>query len=382
MQLKHEVGAGYHVTVPDSVPITPLGSVRKPTAEEKITYWFPSGIEATKYINQLRENGIKDYDFIGPTLENVFLALAEEVKENHLDTEPATFDTQTNPKVADGAPHSDHSSEVDKGLQMSKGQGTSMPKQTWILIQKRFTILRRNYLPYICALLLPVITAGLVTLFLQGFEAIGCDPGEQASDPTVFSLDNVDVTPLIPIGPSGLVDIELIARRSGLNTSAFHIVNTIDEFNAYIAQNFHNVTPGGFFLPPDDNQPPLMSYVGNGGVIGGVITLSSLDNILTGVPISTQYQQFAVPFAPSTGDTLQLILYFGLAMSVYPAFFALYPTVERLRKVRALHYSNGIRAAPLWVAYLFFDFCFVLLISAIVTGIFAGVSSYNCVYRV
>ena len=77
------------------------------------------------------------------------------------------------------------------------------------------------------------------------------------------------------------------------------------------------------------------------------------------------------------GQTLQLVLYFGLAMSIYPAFFALYPSVERLRKVRALHYSNGIRAAPLWMAYLIFDFCFVLVISAVVTGIFVGVSIHH-----
>jgi hypothetical protein len=117
-----------------------------------------------------------------------------------------------------------------------------------------------------------------------------------------------------------------------------------------------------------------MTYLGNGGVVGGLVVLSTLDNILSDVPISTQYQQFAVPFAPNTGKTLQLILYLGLAMSVYPAFFALYPTVERLRKVRALHYSNGIRAAPLWIAYLAFDFIFVLIISAVVTAILVGVS--------
>ena len=63
-------------------------------------------------------------------------------------------------------------------------------------------------------------------------------------------------------------------------------------------------------------------------------------------------------------------------MSVYPAFFALYPTIERIRNVRALHYSNGIRAAPLWLAYLTFDFAFVLVISAVVTGIFVGVSVF------
>lgn len=51
---------------------------------------------------------------------------------------------------------------------------------------------------------------------------------------------------------------------------------------------------------------------------------------------------------PLTGNSLQLITYFGLAMAAYPAFFALYPTLERLRGVRALQYSNGVRALPLW----------------------------------
>lgn len=59
----------------------------------------------------------------------------------------------------------------------------------------------------------------------------------------------------------------------------------------------------------------------------------------------------------------------------YPGFFVLYPTIERLRKVRALHYSNGISAAPLWLAYLCFDFLFVLLISVLCIAIWVGVSS-------
>jgi hypothetical protein len=62
-------------------------------------------------------------------------------------------------------------------------------------------------------------------------------------------------------------------------------------------------------------------------------------------------------------------------MSAYPGFFVLYPTIERLRKVRALHYSNGISAAPLWLAYLCFDFLFVLLISVVVIAIWVAISS-------
>lgn len=60
---------------------------------------------------------------------------------------------------------------------------------------------------------------------------------------------------------------------------------------------------------------------------------------------------------------------------VYPGFFVLYPTIERLRKVRALHYSNGISAAPLWLAYLCFDFLFVLLISVVCIALWVGLSS-------
>jgi ATP-binding cassette subfamily A (ABC1) protein 3 len=39
-----------------------------------------------------------------------------------------------------------------------------------------------------------------------------------------------------------------------------------------------------------------------------------------------------------------------------------------------LHYSNGIRAVPLWLAYTAFDFGFVLVIAAVTTGIFVAVS--------
>ncbi|KAF2727755.1 P-loop containing nucleoside triphosphate hydrolase protein [Polyplosphaeria fusca] len=372
VQLKHQVGVGYHVTMPRDVEFAPVSEVRKHTIDDKVSYWFADGIGASKFINQLRENGIKDYDIIGPTLEDVFLALAEEVKENHLDLDAPIVETQTSQKDADATP-SDNTSDVDKGLQMTKGQGTSMAKQTLILVSKRFTILRRNYLPYVCAVILPIAAAGLVTLFLNGFEKVGCDPAEQASDPEVFSIQSVDRVPLIPIGPPDLVDIDLIARRAGIDTRAFHMVNSLGEFNDYVSTMFRNITPGGFFL--QENAAPVMAYVGNGAVISGLVTLNALDNTLTDIPISTQYQQFAVPFSPDAGKTLQLILYFGLAMSVYPAFFALYPTIERIRNVRALHYSNGIRAAPLWMAYLIFDFVFVVLISAIVTAIFAGASS-------
>ncbi|PSN65543.1 nod factor export ATP-binding protein I [Corynespora cassiicola Philippines] len=373
VQLKHEVGAGYHVTYPKDVDgkLNPIGGTRKPApSDHMLSMWFPNAIEATRFVDQLRGLGVKNYDIVGPTLEDVFLALSEEVKEHHLDAveqSPAETPKDSEPQQPELGP------DLDKGANMQKGRGTSIPQQTLILIKKRFTILRRNFWPYICALLLPIIAAGLVTLFLNGYVAVGCDPGEAANDPEVFSLSSIDDMPLIPIGPPGTVDVAAVAQRAGVPEDVFQTFTTLQEFNDFVGQHFRNITPGGFFIP--ESGPPVMAYLANGGIESGIITFNALSNVLTDMDITTQYQQFAVPFAPSTGDTLQFTLYFGLAMCVYPAFFALYPTVERLRKVRALHYSNGIRAAPLWLAYTAFDFCFVLIISALATGIFVGASS-------
>jgi ATP-binding cassette subfamily A (ABC1) protein 3 len=53
----------------------------------------------------------------------------------------------------------------------------------------------------------------------------------------------------------------------------------------------------------------------------------------------------------------------------YPVFFALYPTNERISNVRSMQYSNGIRPMPLWLSHLAFDGMFVLVISAVATGL-------------
>lgn len=379
VQLKHEVDVGYRISVARSENFVPDESTRQSEIGDRTVYWLPGSADASKMIGELRTKGVKDYDIVGPTLEDVFLTLAEEVRDNGLENDQSLGLRPPSP-VGSGEKQvqSDSSSGADNGLQMSEGQGTGLAKQTLILIRKRFTVLKRNYLPYLAAVLVPIITAGLVTIFLDGFSAVGCNPGDQASNPNSFSIASFGLDAedpiLIPIGPSSLISIDTATSRTGLNASSFHLVDTLDEFNEYISVNFRNVTPGGFFLQPGQSPEAVMAYVGNEGSVYSLVVLDALDNVLEQRNISAAYQSFAVPFSPSAGKTLQLILYFGLAMAVYPAFFALYPCVERLRNVRALHYSNGIRAGPLWLAYLTFDFLFVLIVSAVAVGIFVGVS--------
>lgn len=114
----------------------------------------------------------------------------------------------------------------------------------------------------------------------------------------------------------------------------------IDDFNRQIQQNYKNVTPGGFFLG-DSNTPPTFAYRANADIQEATFVQNALDTLITNISISTTYRSFDIPFPGSAGKSLQLVTYFGLAMAVYPAFLALYPTFERLRSIRQLQYSNG-----------------------------------------
>ena len=129
----------------------------------------------------------------------------------------------------------------------------------------------------------------------------------------------------------------------------------------------------------DSSSPPTFAYLGNKDISLATITQNAFDTLLTNVSIATQYSEFDIPFQADQGKTLQFCVYLGLALSIYTAFFALYPCQERLKNVRALHYSNGVRALPLWLAYIAWDFSFVLAGSVISIIILRGRSDvwYN-----
>lgn len=208
-------------------------------------------------------------------------------------------------------------------------------------------------------LTLKVITAALVTQFLKNFKTPSCDPAEQFAgldiDLSSFGSDikQIVVGPASKISPKSLdlVGATLFGRKTtksnnvtGLSPSeqllnSVHLIDgTLDDFNKYIRQNFRNISPGGFWL----SDQPTFAYQANAGLSLATFAQNALDILLTNISISTTYDSFSIPYSGSADKTLQLTTYFGLAMSIYPAFFALYPTLERLRGIRQLHYSNGL----------------------------------------
>lgn len=387
VELKNRFGPGYRVHV-SHIPGSDIRSgmslegVHKEVHFDETVFTIQESALVPPVVDMLESEGVSDYRISGPTIEDVFLKVAREMANDS-----SLIDANEAPSQISKTYESGQTPVEDNAPQILKGRRIGMPRQAWTLFLKRATILRRNYIPYLAAFLIPIIASGLVTLFLKNADKPTCSGPGLYSSPDVETLSSINEVwfvagPPSRISPSSLqnylksipgssdVGLELTSKLSSL----VHTVDTFDEFNSYIRQYQGNVTPGGFWLG-DSSSNPTFAWKGNNGLFPlAAATQNAIDIFLTNISIGFQYQAFDIPWQSDVGNMLQLLVYFGLAFAVYPALFALYPTVERLRNVRALHYSNGVRKLPLWLAYLCFDFCIVLLVSVLTIVILRAAS--------
>ncbi|KAI9889210.1 MAG: hypothetical protein M1814_005726 [Vezdaea aestivalis] len=383
VELKHRFAKGYKVEVPlsDCSASEEIPGTKTRIENHNLVFEAPDSGTVTHLLKHLESENILDYNVVGPTIEDVFLTVvsSETIERRQQEDAEEAADSTNSP-----------GNQINDALQLVTGRRINNFRQAFHLFRKRCTILRRNSLPHVAALLIPILAAGLVSLFLKSYKAAGCSPLDQSSSfDNIRSLSferelNLVVGPqtMFTTGALSLIEKSLPSAtkavatgkpsEQSLFTKSLSFVGTLVDFDSYIRTNFQNVTPGGVFL--GDN--PTIAYKGNAGIYSAVTMQNLADIVLANTSISTQYKAFDVPLAQDIGKALQLITYFGLAMAAYPAFFALYPTVERIRSVRALQYSNGVRALPLWLAYVSFDFCFVVVISTFTTIIFVSTTSF------
>ncbi|KAI1380361.1 P-loop containing nucleoside triphosphate hydrolase protein [Hypoxylon crocopeplum] len=413
VELKDRLGAGYRVHVfnaryikdPPDVP-----NVARKIGFDVISYIAPSSRLAAEVIRSLESAGISDYKFSNPTIEDVFLQVAEEVKG---ESTMRSAQTSSSAEVSnDKQVVSDEglaASELEKDkLELLSGQPIGFMRQIVVLFMKRCTIFKTNWFPYVAAFLIPIIAAALTSLYVTNQHPVGCGPTDQGLADSSGSSDLYNDLFLVA-GPSSQFSNATLQRLflpvlqgpgqdqgqsgssngtgggSSVATSFFeslHFVDSLSDFNNFVEQRRKDIKPAGWWLG-DATSPPTITYEADAGdVYTSIFGQNALDIMLTNTSIATNYAPFDTPWAPSTGDSLQLLVYFCLALSVYPAFFGLYPNIERRRNVRGLQYSNGVRSLPLWVAYTAFDFAIVLVSSAIVTAAFAASSDvwYNVSY--
>lgn len=398
LELKDRLGAGYRIHVFNARDIKEspeIEGVKRVMSFDVISYLAPSSYLAAQVIRALEAAGISDYKFSSPTIEDVFLQVAEEVKNEGINTNHpvSTTISNTEKQISVERVTVDGDEVEEDRLELLSGQPIGFFRQTLVLLLKRCTVFKTNWFPYVAALLIPIIAAALTSLFVKNQTATSCRPSDSRSAGSNAHYMELFDDLFLAAGPASALDpsslLSLFApvftglsggptgkREDALSafTQALHPVNSFSDFNNFIVQNRLNVTPAGWWLG-DANSPATIAYIADAGsVYTSVFGQNALNIMLSNTSIATSFAAFSTPFVPGTGNSLQLLTYLSLALAAYPAFFGLYPNVERRRNVRGLQYSNGVRSLPLWVAYTTFDFIFVLVSAAIVTAIFAAVS--------
>jgi ATP-binding cassette, subfamily A (ABC1), member 3 len=397
VQLKQQHGGDYQVSMPASTDLTALaGHSLRHDVRDGHHYLYAAGPkEAGRLVELLEAKGFHDYEIEGPTIEQVFLRQAENKEEWSI----------TRDACPAGPPGTSHSSDVElvsmapKGTEMQESV-PSLPEsreigflgQWWVLFRKRLIILPRNWIPYFFAILIPIITGGVATSFLHGFAGLSCLPSALALNPYTASIADF-LGRGIPLGPTGDISesrlqniFEPYLSQYGITDPVgplgvpdwvFQTQDTYAAWDADLHQNFRSIAPGGVWLgssssssSSSDNSSLTIAYLANGGMQYAASIKAAADAYLLDETIISRFSNFALPLAGSTGDSLQLVIYFGLAMSIAPGLFALYPSYERTRNIKALQYSNGVRPAPLWLAHVSFDSLFVFIVSTVSVVIF------------
>ncbi|KAI1430595.1 hypothetical protein GGR50DRAFT_190864 [Xylaria sp. CBS 124048] len=422
VELKDRLGAGYRIHVFNARDIKEspeVPGVKRVVSFDVISYLAPSSRLAAQVIRTLEASGISDYKFSSPTIEDVFLQVAEEVKQeqeqgqeqgheqgHEQETIQKPIGDVSNEKQVmssdeDRKAVSPDSTEKDKDkLELLSGQPIGFFRQVVVLMMKRCTVFKSNWFPYVAALVIPIIAAALTVLFVKNQEPSACTPSDALAAGELNDYSRLFNTLFLAAGPSALVgpdSLRLFAsvyeglgngtatggnatspgtrNPAGAFAKAIHAVDSFSDFNNFILEHRRNVTPAGWWLG-DANSPATVAYVADvNAVYSSVFGQNALDILLSNTSIATTFSPFTTPFVPGTGNSLQLLVYLCLSLAAYPAFFGLYPNVERRRNVRGLQYSNGVRSLPLWSAYTLFDFVIVLISSALATAIFAASSS-------
>lgn len=341
-------------------------------------------------VDALNERSIADYHIQGPRIEDVFLKLADEMQGHEGLARDLGVTRQTG-EVAEATDDSQlHTMGNRKALVLETGIGTSVLRQTWVLFGKRCTLLPNNYMPYFWALFVPLVTAGMAQRFFIGWdypEGLPCRPSpllgsyaaiQYPSSYSFYGQEFVYGPPdRIPLQNYNATLVREGRRYSArLNASQTPTVDTLSSFNQYVTAHTSDLYIGAMF---DDASGLTLAWSGGSssmGVSGAAFLQNFANSVTSGQPIYMSYSDFANPTSNQNGITILIAALTTLGFTIYPGLFALYPIAERIRKVRAMHYPNGISSPSLWLAYVLFDGLFILVISGVATMIWKFTWAY------
>lgn len=283
-ELKNRFGGGHKVLAPLSTSRLDVEEYPLSVHQDRLVYHTPDSRSAAALCKALEARGVSDVSISGPSVEDVFLRVADSPSSSSL-PKPTT-----------------------PSFEMTPGRAISFSSQVLVLLRKRFTILRRFWWPYLYVLALPLAITPNFKPLLKEYKQPSCLPIQPELSPPsapVLSWDQTCVEygcDRIAIAPRsanetlfGLVE-EGYFEVSGVDTELYVgfpvVLDDRGAFLEYIAANASS-GPGGVFMGGGQEAPVLAYRLNSYGASTGAMMINLWNQMESGIEIIASQEGFA-----------------------------------------------------------------------------------------
>lgn len=292
-ELKNSFGGGYQVHIPvpnDNKYNAPEVDIPATIHQDRLIYTVADSQSAGKLIQKLEAAGISEVEMAGPTIEDVFLNLTNDIAE--------VPEKSNTPRIVETVDPTEKDSSIDDFTKVSR-DSYSFTRQVAVLFRKRCTVLIRYWIaPFLC-LLIPIVVTPQLNHFLYRYRRPTCDV-ETIDDTYSSSMTfwNSYGTEFTLAGPpsynrSLFEVLDTFAVGENFNTSLyndqFNWTNTFQDFQQSIVTNHTDIYPSAFWFG-DESSKTTLAYLGDYGAYGAVTALNIYSQVKSGLSIEVALQ--------------------------------------------------------------------------------------------
>jgi ATP-binding cassette, subfamily A (ABC1), member 3 len=272
---------------------------------------IPNSTKAADVLSQLTDVEDSEITVHAPTIEDVFLRVADEAK-------PAG---PTVPGAIGLHPEKSKNSIKDDET-LTPASEISFWRQILVLLSKRLTVLWRNFWPYLVVIIIPIAATPPLRAIINYYNIPSC-------------LDiNADVHPVEPINiayMSRLSSLQMLLGPPYINQTLFDVISnfpigngvnlqnysnqfvfesTLDSFQHHLSSQYGSTVPGALFMGSNSSSPTF-AYPGDVyNALPALLVQNLWTQLRTGVPIAAYFtyfnSQISVRSSPSTYECLTL----------------------------------------------------------------------------
>jgi ATP-binding cassette subfamily A (ABC1) protein 3 len=293
VELKDQFGGGYKVHLRDAKSSPQLDFPTRRLLNETV-YELPDSATAADVISKLEDMGHSDIFINGPTIEGVFLNVAEEA-----DIESGEGFNRALKTREDGLVHMESQKAMEWDDHLSSGSDTSFKCQVFVLFRKRLMILSRNWWPYLLALAMPIALTPNIKVFLDYYTIPSCldlTADVHTAQPFNFQLggfNSISQLTKMLVGPASINEtlynaVSKFPVGKGIDfqnyAGQFVFEDSLATLQDTLSNNYTSITPGALFMDTNTSIPTY-AYVGDRGIFPALLMQNLWTQIRSGIPV-------------------------------------------------------------------------------------------------